>query len=237
MKTYDLSWGRTSFLSKLELFYRARQEMRKKSMSGDRIVQAEAHSALSSAYYSITGTAAAQLRASFRPSWLGPLRAALWCFTWLPLAAWCYWRMLPLSERAVKLIGYGGMSAEQCDVRQSILRRRGRSAEARRCIDAALAKHPMEPHIRGLLYAGLAEAFWREGDKTGARLRALVAQDEAKDAEAKEPQQAARIYRLCARIADLTEDGDPVPGYVLRSRARALAESAGAHDQVLKLER
>jgi len=235
---YDLSWGETSFLAKLQLFFKSRKREKEKMRSSDRQTQAQGCSALSSTYYSIVGTAFSKLKATLRLKWLvwlAPVRIAAWCFTWLPLAAWCYWRMLPLSDRTVKLIGYEGMSADQCDVRQSVLRRRGQHNEAKKCIRAALAKNPEKAHTRGLLRVGLAEIYRHEGDWRNAETEVKAALAEAEKAKKLDPRQAARIYRHCADITDFVEQGDPIPGGQLRRKAQALAQATGAQDQLLKL--
>mgnify|MGYP001571963838 CR=1 FL=1 len=232
---YDLSWGETSFLAKLQLFFKSQKREKEKMLSGDRQVQAGGCSALSSTYYSIVGTAFSQFKASLRPKWIAPVKLAAWCLSWLPLAAWCYWRMLPLSNRIVELVGYDGMSADQCDVRQSVLRRRGQYNEAKKCISAALAKKPEKAHTRGLLRVGLAEIFRHEGDWRNAETEVREALVEAVEAEKQDTRQAARIYRNCADITDFIEQGDPLPGSQLRRKAQVLAQASGAQDQLLKL--
>lgn len=235
---YDLSWSKTSFLAKLQLFFKSRKREKQRMQSDDPIVQAQGYSALSSAYYSIVGTAVSQLKAIFRLRWLmwfAPVRIIIWGFTWLPLAARCYWRMLPLSNRVVELIGYEGMSADQCDIRQSVLRRRNRLTEAKECINAALAKNPEKAHTRGLLHVGLAEIYRKDGDWRNAETETQMAIGAAKEAEEKDPRQAARIYRHCASITDFFEAGDPIPGSQLRHKAKTLLQTVGAEDQLLKL--
>ena len=231
---YGLSWGETSFLAKLQLFFKSRKQEKEKTQSNDRQVRAGGYSVLSSSYYSIVGTSASQLKAVFRPKWLAPVKVAVWCLTWLPLAAWCYWRMLPLSDCIVKLIGYDGMSADQCDVRQSILRRRSKYDEAKRCIQAALAKNPEKAHTRGLLRVGLAEIYRHEGD-WGARTEVHAALAEAVEAEKQDPRQAARIYRHCAELFGQVGGNGRYLTADLRRKAQELAQATGAHDQLLKL--
>ncbi len=235
---YDLSWSKTSFLAKLKLFLKSRKREGEKIRSNDPRVQAQGCSALSSTYYSIVGTASSQLKATLRPAWLvwlAPVRILIWCLTWLPLTVWCYWRMLPLSDRIVRLVGYDGMSADQCDVRQSVLRRRGRHDEAERCIRVALNKNPEKAHTRGLLHVGLAGIYQSKGDWREAEVEVKAALVEAQEAEKQDLRQAARIYRNCADITDFFEAGDPIPGSQLRSKAKELAQKADAQDQLLKL--
>ena len=161
------------------------------------------------------------------------MKVVAWCFTWLPLSAWCYWRMLHLSNHVVKLIGYDGMSADQCDVRQSILRGRGQYDEARKCIHSAFTKNA-EAHTRGLLHIGLAEIYWHEGDLYDAEMEVHAALAEAREAEKQDPWQATRIYRHCADITDLIKH-NPILGNKLRDKAKELAQTTGARDQLLKL--
>ena len=232
---YDLSWSETSFLAKLQLFFKSRNQEKEKMRSSDARAQAEGYSALSSTYYSIVGTAFSQLKAALRPKLLAPVKVAVWCLTWLPLAAYCYWRMLPLSNRIVELIGYDSMSADQCDVRQSVLRRRGQYEEAKKCIRAALTKNPEKAHTRGLLRVGLAEIYRHEGDWRNAETEIRAALAEVAEAERQDPRQAARIYKHCADITDFFEQGDPILGNQLRRKAQELAQATGARDQLLKL--
>lgn len=229
---YDLSWSETSFLAKLQLFFKSLKREKEKMRSSDRQVQAGGYSALSSTYYSIVGTAFSQLKAAFRPKWFAPVKVAAWCFTWLPLAAWCYWRMLPLSNRIVELIGYDGMSADQCDVRQSILRRRGKYDEAKKCIRAALAKNPEKAHTRGLLHVGLADIYRHEGEWHGEETEIKLAIAEAEKAERIDPRQAARIYRHCAVAYEGFKQISLAEQF--REKARTLAQATGAKDQLFK---
>lgn len=142
--------------------------------------------------------------------------------------------MLPLSNRMVKLIDYDGMSADQCDVRQSVLRRRGQYKEAKRCIRAALAKNPEKAHTRGLLRIGLAEIYRHESNRQGVETEVKSALVEAETAEKQDPRQAGRIYKHCANLTDfLQRNGSQ--GSKLRHKAEELARSVGAQDQLLKL--
>lgn len=229
----DLSWNATSFRSKLQLFLKSRNQEGKKMQSNSKEVQAEGYSALSSTYYSIVGTAFSQLKTALRSKLLAPVKVAAWCFTWLPLSMYCYWRMLPLSSRVVELIGYEGMSADQCDVRQSVLRRRDQASEAKKCINFALAKNPEKAHTRGLLHVGLAEIYWYEGDWCNEEIEVLAALAEAVEAEKQDPRQAARIYRHCAGVYHRLRWASRARE--LRNKAKMLMEATGAEDQLLKL--
>lgn len=231
---YDLSWNETSFLSKLQLFLKSRKQNGEKILSDDCCAQAEGYSALSSTYYSIVGTAFSQLKAGFQQKLIAPVRIVAWCITWLPLSVWCYWRMLLLSNRVVDLVGYKNMTADQCDIRQSILRRRGQYKEAEKCICIALVKNPLKAHTRGLLRVGLAEIYQKWGLLQNAREQGLAAIRAAEETEGQDPRQAARIYRNCANLFEIGGNGN-YSATDLRRKAQELAKSINASDQILKL--
>lgn len=231
-----LSWSETSFLAKLQLFYKSRKQEKEKMRSSDTGVQAGGYSALSSTYYSITSSAFSHLKAAFHPKLSAPVKVVGWFFTWAPLTVWCYWRMLPLSNRVVELIGYDGMSADQCDVCQSILRCWGRRDKATKCIWAALAKNPEKAHTRGLLHVGLAEIYRHEGYWRSTRAEIQAALFEAAEAEKQDPRQAVRIYKRCANIVGYLEQDGSISASRLRNKAQELAQATGSRDQLLKME-
>ena len=142
--------------------------------------------------------------------------------------------MLPISNRVVELIGYEDMSADQCDIHQSILRFCGWYHEAKKCIYVALAKKPEKAHTRGLLHVGLAKIYQHEGRWRNAEAEVFAARIAAREAEKQDARQAARIYRHCADIMDFVEQGNPISGSELRRKAYELAQAAGAQDQLLK---
>lgn len=228
--TYDLSWKEDSFFSKLALFFKSRKEQKEKMGSGNPGVRASGYSALSSTYYSIAGTAFAKVKEFEAPgvSLLRPFKLMLYCFTWLPLGAWCFWRMLSLSDHALALSGgYYSMSAEQCDIRQSILRRRGGYTAAKSCILIALENNPVNGHTRGLLQVGLADIYKREGDQERFDFAIANAKAAALQIEEEEPNQALRIYRHCHNLT-----GDEF----YRAKVEKLIRKTGARDQALKSE-
>lgn len=228
--THELSWNKTSFSDKLRLFFESRGEEKEKIRSISLMIKAEGYSNLSSTYYSIAGTAFFQLKAILKSGKLVFVlfQIIIWSLTWLPLAAWCYWRMIPLSNRVVTLIGYDKMSADQCDIRQSILRRRGRIVEAKSCIEYALRKTVVKAYTRGLLRVALADIFKKEEEFEKAKKEVEKAITEAKKAEKKYPQQATRIYRSAAIILGKEEGKD------FLKKAKILANEANAEDQILK---
>ncbi|MEK7452750.1 MAG: hypothetical protein AAB614_00785 [Patescibacteria group bacterium] len=233
---YDLSWRKISFLAKIWLLLKSRKQEKEKMRSDNLWVQAGGYSALSSTYYSIVGTAFAQLKAALRPKWLALVKVTTWCLTWFPLAGYCYWRMLPLSDRVVELVGYNGMSADWCDIRQSVLRLRGQYDEAKQCIIVAFAKNPEKAHTRGLLHIGFAEIYRREGYNDKAVTEVCCALVEAEKAEKQDPMQAERIYRQSANLShQMCAIGNLPPANELYDKANKLAQATGARDQILKL--
>ena len=234
----ELSWKKTSFLSKLKLFFKSQKEEREKIRSN--FTKAQGYSALSSTYYSIVGSAFARLKSTLCPKQkllilIAPIRMLVWLFTWFPLAAWCYFRMLHFSDRVVALLTYKRMSADECDVRQSILLLRHRYHQAKTCIKVALSKNPEKAHTRGLLHAGLAKIYYRYREWRRAEEETRVAVAEAEEAESNEPMQAARIYRICSTIPSFAGGDDPICNKRLRRKAEELAISSGASDQLQKL--
>ena len=155
-------------------------------------------------------------------------------FVWGWLGAWCWWRMLPHSNRVVELIGYDGMTATMCDNRQSILRARGRWEEALFCCTAGLSKKVTDSHTRGLLLVGRADVFFRHGKIEAAKCDVAIALHGVEFAEKSDPNQASRIYRDCARLVQ--ELGMLAPDYhELMQKAMELAKQTGSRDQELKI--
>lgn len=235
---HALSWNTTSFLSKLSLFVKSHFRQRASLHSKNSYDRGNGYSALSSTYYSIAGTAMSRLNAIKRSSQvpiLKPFRLLLWGLTWLPLGAWCAMRMTSLSDKALQLRGHL-MTADQYDIRQSILRSEGRYRDARRCIEQGLGLKPIKAHTRGLFYVGFADVSLHEKDREaaehfiGCAIRAAeIAEQDGED------RQAARIFAGCARLADVLKMRTPVWRQSLRDQAHKLADASGAKDQKLKL--
>ncbi len=228
--TYDLSWNHSTFRAKGTLFM-----MTARAAWDTRHDGAEAYAGactgFSSTCYSIAGTSAAQLRAIFHGEHTTPkklLSVLLWSVTWLPLGTLCYLLMLPASNHVVKLIGYEEMTADQCDVRQSILRRWYKRNEATACCLLGLEKEP-KVHTRGLLLVGLASVLPRRMHDTKQH-RLNFAIKAAEEVEEDDPRQALRIYRAAAKLYD---DETLRERYLIK--AKDLAEQTDAHDQALKI--
>ena len=181
----------------------SRERERTKIESGDSMSQAEGYSALSSTYYSILGTGAAHLKKCLNSGWKAPLRLLFWLSTWLPLMLWCYFRMRWLSGLVVKAIGYEGMTASQCDIRATILRRSGCYYEAERCLMEGLIKSSIDdpPHVRGLLHINLAYVLAGLGVRNTACGEITKALEYARGSIFNQPKQAVRIYRQADELS------------------------------------
>ena len=240
-KIYDLSWNKSGFFAKLQLFFASIQRERKKMKSGIVRERIGGYSALSSTYYSIVGSTFAQFKTIFLPKRmvllapiLVPIRLTWFICSWFPLGAWCYYRMLPVSDKMLQIAGgYQNLSVSQCDIRQSILRKRERLSEAMTCIDSAFNKK-LSGHSFALLLVGKAGVLERQGGRENfSEIKGLIYQaiEIAEKVEGDEPQQAIRIYRNCANLVKrIGEDGE-----LLRKKAKQLAERVDAKDQLAKL--
>lgn len=228
---YDLSWKQVSLVGKLNLIRKSQQDHAQKFDSDDNFIKADGCSALSSTYYSVLGTAFAHLKLAFKFSWKFPARILFWIFAWLPLAMWCRWRMAYWSDQVVKLIGYEGMTADQCDIRQSILRRCGRWGEVYDCIQIGLNAPNLPAHTESLLRVGLAHVYLQGKDYDAAKKeteRAFTCAHEIVG----DLHQSSRIYRHCAAL--FRKFKDPRADYSA-VWAETLAKETGARDQSLKM--
>lgn len=239
---YDLSWNKDSFISKICLFFKSNLNARKRINLGNKLGnyrdKAAAYSALSSIYYSIAGTAYAKFRAIFEVNslWLFCVKFPTFIFTWAPLGLWCNYRMLHLSNKFALLIDAEDATSGECDIRQSILRRKGKYIQAKIWILLGLNKKDIETHTGALLYIGLADIYknsgdWRKTEEYVGKALEIVAQVEEIN-----PNQAVRIYKHCANLTDWFEEGDPLPGKNLRKKAENLARRIGAKDQIVKIK-
>jgi len=221
---YELSWNQVDFSSKSKLFFLSNDDFRDvlHNFEYNPKKLADAYGALSSTYYSIAGTAVAQIKAR-------PWKVFWWGF----LGGWCYLRMLPLSNKVVSFIGYDDMSADQCDVRQSILRRRRQFEEAEKCIDIALQKE-MSDTTYCLLEVGLAEVKMQLGRKFPEIERsvnsALSVLDEN---ESIDVCQKIRILKQAGKIAAEYNEFE-LSGRLIGS-AQTLATKNNVRDQMIKI--
>jgi len=231
--TYDLSWKRDDFFSKLILLGKSFLKVIWGMCSFEAHARAESCSAFSSTCYSIAGSAYSKLTKAREAGWQTPLSPAIWLPTWGILGALCFSFTLPFSNMVLWTIGYAGMTADQCDIRQSILRAVKMYDEAKKCIEVGLTKEPMKAHTRGLLLIGLADVYLHSKDTEKADQAMWSAVAEAKAAKTEEPMQAERIYRHVGNIADRLDY--VTLGDNFRQTAQNLIDATGAKDQALKL--
>jgi hypothetical protein len=233
---YEKSWS-GQYFGRHGAIALARMRFKEEKAFGAREDMIGALSALSSTYYSAAGHAYARFKNTRMP-W--------WAFR----AGWCLRRALAYSDQAIHLApGTGRLTVDQLDVRQSILRKvaekkrdRYRSAypyvlAALDCINAALRREGVSRHARGLLLVGKIDILtrypgmrWGDDDVEAMLHEALEIADHVASGN---PRQAIRIYRGCMMGFECLDDAEQAAS--AREKARALAESTGAHDQLLKL--
>ena len=170
---------------------------------------------------------------------LARLRRHPWKFWWGFIALSCAFEALRASDALEgQLGGITHMSADQLDVRQSILRRfPWRRRDAILCMEEVLFKWKDAPHhTRALVAVGYAELASRQPYNAVARADCEHWLDEALTLvqlfEGEEPRQASRVYRTATRIYRRT--GEPLKAHKCSKRAEKLARSVGAKDQLLK---
>lgn len=194
--------------------------------------RAGALSSFSSLHYSAAGNAHARASKRSRLSarrWFWYLRGAYH----LLLARSYSWKL-------VREVGLESMTADQLDIRQSILRKmRARPQAILECINAALRKNP-SPHCKALLLVGEAHALERRALARDRPGRIVIAEQDIKRAcelaagvEDSEPAQVARVYRAAAGFWERRKNLNRA--VYLRVKARELAARAGAEDQLLKM--
>jgi len=215
--------------------------------------------ALASTCYSICGSALAELKSlkGFlkSPSLLSKLFSIfgfVWfAIAWLPLVTVCYSIMAIISSTLAIRDCSKFMTSEECDILQSILRKRGDYGEAFMCVMDGLNNLTGEDrqlHTRSLLLLGKAECqyFFLEkkivddpelneyGKYQLIPIMIAEALKDIKRIEKNQQHQAIRIYRQAAdlygRIYKDTEEE-----CILRAKAKSLAEKIGAKDQLMKV--
>lgn len=201
---------------------------------GDEEVPARKLSRFSSIFYSAAGNAMANFKKE-------------------PWKIWWAWRVLRCLHRAVRFsdrlhreVGLEGMTPDQLDVRQSVMRKARRYTDALSCIEEALGRPgELEPHTQALLHVGRAQIMLAgpkrfvneaKGKESMVAARKLVERFAEGD-----PAQASRVLRGYAELLVIIHErfGTPLDSALLRStrrRAQGLAERAGATDQLLKMK-
>jgi hypothetical protein len=224
----EASWNRVDFKSKWWLFKSEREAYQRDMTVANFERRVSACSKLSSTYYGIASTGKVVMEDILRRKKLGEIVKSL--YTWLPLTAFCYYRMSIISDKMFRIAGgVAALSADQADVRQSILRVKGRYDEAYSLIEFALEKKKMQKHTRGLLYIGLAECE-KKLKKTRFENSIYAAYKLAGDIASSDPRQAVRIYRGCARLTKYEEFK-----MSCQKEAQKLTQNADMIDQGLKL--
>ncbi|HEY4517277.1 MAG TPA: hypothetical protein VJI74_00085 [Candidatus Paceibacterota bacterium] len=153
-----------------------------------------------------------------------------WKFWLAPQARKCFKIALKLSDEFEGARGIEAMTADELDVRQTILRRALRFKDAERCIIKGLTYHDASAHTQALLHLGQAEAGI--GLKRNPQISLETA--ERMIPKIKDLNQAVRVYRGCARVYD--ELGKLKEAKRLRAEASQLAKSQGLPGQELLIE-
>jgi hypothetical protein len=129
------------------------------------------------------------------------------------------------------------LSADELDVRQTILREAKRDEEALRVIDEGLKKPGISTATKSLLLVGQTEALLKvDGEKAEKRIKKIMEEVKALVARVEEeaPLQAIRVYRALARYAKHV--GNRADLAQLAQKAQALIDERGAKDQERKLK-
>lgn len=232
----SLAWKSIAFRDKLRYLRAERRRQRDALDSCTLGRTCDAYLRLASAYYSVLSTAFSIGKRAIHERRI--VRVAHWLCSWFPLGAWSFFQMARYGEKAYRMEGFHGMSPEGCDIYQSVLRVQGRFGLAKRCIYYALSNYylDMEPHTRGLLYAGLADIHLRDEEQNNAvvaieKATRCVSYAEAKGAYA----QASRILKQCARLLERLDWQEYAAIDRLKEEARRLALRADAADQIMKI--
>lgn len=225
----ELAWNEISLQAKAFQLWRSWRKCRKAQRSPFGPDHANGYSALSSDAYGIAGTARAQLKNLWKARDIWGLIVKV--VPWGLLGLLCYVLMQKASNQVLKRLGYSGMSADQCVVRQSILRKTRKYAKAEECIHHGLRKNPSRTS-EGLLRCGLAEIYLRKDRKEQAYELADDAAMIAEQVRVTNPHQAARIYAGAADIFDELRRPDKSAKY--RRQVKSLTALTGAKDTDLK---
>lgn len=249
---FGLSWNEDSFFAKLRLVIKSEKKtfsrrsfklLAEDLMFGKLIDNpVDLWSNLSSTYYSVAGSSFVKIRKIFSLSDknFGTVRGAVADFFrpltipfWLLLGGYCFLRMFLASNRMLKIAGgYQRLTAEQCDVRQSILRKWRKWSKAYFCVNYGLTKNPSDCTLALLKIGALDIALRRaEIGKGEALADILYIASLADSIEKENPQQAGRILRHCGKLLErIGEDGSR-----FYNKSRQILEQVGAKDQLLKM--
>ncbi len=233
---YRLSWDDDTFFGKAKLLFSSYKKEKEKINSQNPYTKGEGYSALSSTCFSIANTAKAKLRASFSPWYLVLFKPVICLFTWVPLGAFCFFWMLPLSNKVKKILGYENMSADQCDVRQSILRAWHFYKKALNCARWGLIKEDASAHTIALLHLGISDISLKFKCILTAESHISDALSKIKEAEKESPRQAVRIYKKSAFLYQKIYGHNSIRAKTLLKKAEKLAKETGTKDQLAKIK-
>lgn len=232
---HELSWRKVDLFSKFRLLRQGMERiMRDERASVSRETLAAAYSGLSSSCYGILGTARAQLQLLRKKPLT--LEAVAVAPAWLSFGVLNGVLMIWSSRRAVALVGLEGMTPDQLDIRQSILRVLRRNAEAEACILEALKRPSIKLHTRALLTLGRAWVAFRQHRHQEANQWMHEAAAMAAEVSSEEGLQAARVFRGAANLNDVLDAEKAEQGHAWRTAAECLIALHGADDQRLKAQ-
>lgn len=126
------------------------------------------------------------------------------------------------------------MTAEEFDVRQSILRKAGRLDEALEAIEQGLQKTP-DTHTKALLLLGKVGVLIQQKNAPLAQSAIAEVERLAPEVAQHDKLQATRIYRGLARF--YKEVGDSEKLDAAAREAERLIDETGAEDQRIKLKK
>lgn len=174
----------------------------------------------SSTYYAAAGNAKARASRTFiaKPFWL-------------IVGAFCFFRALRLSNRFEKEQGLHNLTANELDVRQSILRKAGRRRDALERIEMTLARNDISIKTRVFLEIGKGEILEWEGkiqEASAIYTHVWMLVNEFKD----DPTTAVRICKAVAGYFLRHADGRWIEAF---EQGLRIAEENQLTDQIEKL--
>ena len=233
---YRLSWDDDTFFGKVKLLLSSYKKEREKIDSQNPYTKGAGYSALSSTCFSIANTAKAKLKASFSPWYLAPFKLTICLFTWVPLGAFCFFWMLPLSNKVEEILGCESMSANQCDIRQSVLRAWHFYRKALNCAQWGLAKKDISTHTIALLHLGMSDIYLKIKCPFTAEEHLLEVTHKIEKIKKENPRQAVRIYKKSAFLYQKIHGHESIKAKTLLKKAEKLAKEIGAKDQLTKIK-
>lgn len=229
MSVSELSWKRSDVWAKWKLYWLMNEHRfsfwRHRH---DPLKRVAAYTAISSTYYSILATGKRQFDSVVHH----PFRLIAWVLTWGPLMFLCRMNIGLASDQALEAVGgdYSKLTADQCDVRQTILRFLKRWNEAKLAIEAGLKDVNAKPHTLALLYLGKAEIALNEGHWQVVPGLLSIVESHAQLIPLREAGQRARVYRKAAKLSP-----DPNESNKFWMRAQEVVRAHDLKDQFLKL--